>query len=251
MNLSEQIKAFFIARRALLYIFVGIVVFIPVVLFLFSFFFSRQDGRASTATIVKNVSVSAVTPSDSSINVGIYPLIAVQFSRSLTQQEQGKVLVTTSPAITGERQWQPDQKTLIITPTERLTSDEKYLVSVRGIETPFRSSFTTVAERNISLEDLQKAQSIADKQYGEYWENVATNYPWYNKLPLRTQEHFVYFDTNRKVFVGKLYLSPSPTETVSGRVEQLKKEVLLALQRLGVSTSDYEFEWKVSLQNKN
>lgn len=87
-----------------------------------------------------------------------------------------------------------------------------------------------------SVQDMQEAQSQADKAYGDRWVETDKNYPWYSKLPLRTNSYFVYFDLSKKVFVAKIY----PPRKLD---DATKTEITAQLRQIGVNTNQYVIAW--------
>lgn len=85
-------------------------------------------------------------------------------------------------------------------------------------------------------------QRKADETVGKREIEIKTKYPWFNSLPLRGEKYFVYFDTNKQVFVGLLY--PKSVDNV----EIIKQEVKLKLRdTIGITDIDkYQFQWTIT-----
>lgn len=101
---------------------------------------------------------------------------------------------------------------------------------------------------NISILPSKSAQEIKaisdqtkeDKKYAD-WERVnVAQYPWINRVPLRTDRYFVYFDLEQGKFIGLLY-------PVSGEdVEKMKTEVITQLIEVKEIPADsFPFKWTV------
>lgn len=84
-------------------------------------------------------------------------------------------------------------------------------------------------------------QKQADVEYANWQSTVREEYPWKKYLPLHTDKHYVYFDLEKKKFIGFLY----PTATDG--VEKMKADILAELQGKDepVPTSSYPFEWTI------
>ena len=83
-------------------------------------------------------------------------------------------------------------------------------------------------------------QVQADQEYSAIQKNLHDDYPWLRKFPLTSEKYFVYFDLDKKTFIGRLY----PTAT--DNVEQIKIEITNELKNnLKVATENYQFQWTV------
>lgn len=104
---------------------------------------------------------------------------------------------------------------------------------------------TSGASVTFSPEQLQviEEQSKADETVSKRETEIRTNYPWFIKLPLSGEKYFVYFETNRKVFVGLLY------PTASDNLDEIKAEIVQKLKDVfGIPVDDFTFEWTVNPQ---
>ena len=91
--------------------------------------------------------------------------------------------------------------------------------------------------------ELQKAiaeQMQVDEEYSNWEQNVKDNYPWRKKMPLTSEKYYVYFDLNRKVFIGRLYSS------AGDNLDQIKAVILRQLKEdKGVPIETFQFEWTI------
>ena len=91
--------------------------------------------------------------------------------------------------------------------------------------------------------ELQKAiaeQMQVDEEYSNWEQNVKDNYPWRKKLPLTAEKYSVYFDLNKKVFIGRLY------PTAGDNLDQMKTDILRQLkENKGVPIETFQFEWTI------
>lgn len=94
----------------------------------------------------------------------------------------------------------------------------------------------------------QILQTEADEKYGKWQEEVITNYPWYNELPLQTGDYFVYFDVDQKKFISQLYPKSTNPTPINQQVENMKQRIMSELQAKKITTSNYEFVWNVSVE---
>lgn len=98
------------------------------------------------------------------------------------------------------------------------------------------TSTITPVPTSYSFDAAMKIQAQADRNWGLAIQERNETYPWLNKLPLMTNEYFVYFDIEKRKFIGEIY----------GKGENLaiKKEIILSLNDLGIDTERYGFIWK-------
>ena len=97
--------------------------------------------------------------------------------------------------------------------------------------------------------DLKK-QDQKELEFSKEQEGMIQNYPWLNKLPLQTENYFVYFDVEKKAFVGILYPSGSDPSLVNSQVAETKARINKELTDLGVNVAKYKFEWDIQLGKK-
>lgn len=191
-----------------------------------------------------------VIPIDNAQSVGIYPTISVRFSRPLTADEQNNLTLESTPKIQGTISWESAQQ-LYLNVEQPLQQSEIYTLSVITESLRYSWQFTTVSRNNVSFEDQVKVQSQSDQSYGEYIERIYDTYPWYNKLPLQTETYFVYFSTERKRFIAKLYADTTSQQSFPAQMASLKTEVLQRLRELGIDSDNYEIEWQENQTNNN
>jgi len=126
-----------------------------------------------------------------------------------------------------------------------LQPDKLYNATVSYAGKAYTWTFTTTAPENMSQDDKMKMQEISDQNYAQWQRPVDNNYPWYNKLPLQTSNYFVYFDIEKKSFVGLLYPTNSSQNQTISQVVSMKAEIRKSLSDLGVDTAKYNIEWTV------
>lgn len=89
---------------------------------------------------------------------------------------------------------------------------------------------------------VQEAQQ-ASTAYNTASAEVRVEFPWIRKFPVSGEgKYFVYFDKEKKVFIGKLY--PQPGDTV----EALKTKAMQHMVQREIPTDAYPFEWRVTTQ---
>lgn len=102
-----------------------------------------------------------------------------------------------------------------------------------------------VTHQEFTPEQLEKieAQNKVDEQVEVKEREIKTKYPWYISLPLRGDDHFVYFDTNTETFVALLY--PHQGDDV----EVLKGYVVGQLKEVNkIPIEEYTIEWKITYE---
>lgn len=107
--------------------------------------------------------------------------------------------------------------------------------------TPFSTTSPT-QNQNMQL------QTQADKEYGDYFTQVAIDYPWFSELPIRTDDYFIFFSLSTKRFGGYLYPLNSSSEPVDAQVARLKELMLSRLASLGINMNQYQIDWKIFIK---
>lgn len=93
----------------------------------------------------------------------------------------------------------------------------------------------TIREFGPTLTQDEKEQLESDKEFGRWTKEIYDTYPWYDKLPLKTQRYFVYYDIYEKKFIADIYLS--------GEQNTIKNEVLTELKNIGIDIDQYPVVW--------
>ncbi len=208
-------------------------------LILFSILYIFNNTSEPSASF----SVTSVTPSNQTQVVSLYEPISITFSRSLSNSEQSHIQIVAQPGITGNYEWQTDNS-LTFTPTAPLWMQNSYSLTVTYFSNPLYSwSFSTPENpEEVPVDDQIKNQAKADEEFGKWVSDIYTNYPWYDKLPLMTDNYFVYFDLDQKKFEGKIYIQDISTPTPE-QIQQYKDETITTLESLGVNTLEFQIHW--------
>ncbi|HSW47788.1 MAG TPA: hypothetical protein VLG67_01795 [Candidatus Saccharimonadales bacterium] len=119
---------------------------------------------------------------------------------------------------------------------------------------PSNRLVTTVPKTSptpLNQEEQIRRQTKMDEETAKKENELYSSYPWYDKLPLKNTDYFVYFDTTKKSFVGLLYPdNSSPNLTISQTVT-MKAEIRKSLTDLGINITKYGFEWVIKPESKN
>lgn len=227
-----------------------IIIFLFLISALFLVFYgigvNKQTEREKTMEIspaIRNLTIVSVSPINEARGIGLYPKITITFAETVTDAEYQFLILSSSPNIIGEKELSKDRKTFVFNPTKPLKTNQKYLLSLNHNNQQYSWSFSTVSMENVPLEDQIKTQAEADKNYGEWEKNVLKNYPWYNQLPLQADNYFVYFDLDKKIFIGKLYPKKSSNLSIETQVNTFKNEIITQLKTLGVDIAKFSFQW--------
>lgn len=92
---------------------------------------------------------------------------------------------------------------------------------------------------------VQQLQTTADRDFAAHQKELDKNFPWLDKLPLQKDEYFVFFDTDKKQFVGKLYPKTSGG-SIDDQVALLKNQVIEALKAQGIPSDQYPISWIIT-----
>jgi hypothetical protein len=221
--------------------FSGIAVIVFIVIIIWRLFFQNDAQPGNFGQ--ESLQIIATTPVNNTTNVGIFSPIQFSFSRELTEYELKSFNFTVSPPIQFTEDWGTSDSILTLIPTSPLLTDTTYTITYTS-PLSYELTFSTVSIDDISIDDQAKNQSIADKNFEDYWKQVYDSYPWYNQLPLQTENYFVYFDTSKKSFIGILYIE---TENMNNQQSQSirKDEIKSRLANLSVPVESTQFEWRI------
>ena len=96
-------------------------------------------------------------------------------------------------------------------------------------------------ERSPDVLQAIEEQKQADQEYDSWQQANSDSYSWIRKLPLTADNYFIYFDLNKKVFIGRLY--PKAGENI----EQTKADILNTLKtQKEIPVERFRFEWLVN-----
>ncbi len=189
----------------------------------------------------QNLSI-VTTPEDKSTNNSLFATVSAIFSRPLSPAEEARVKITISPNIAGRQIWSNTKEQISFIPSTYLSTNTTYTALLSYGNVTKTWSFTTVPSESVSQQDQNNIQLQSDGQFGQWQSQLYTTYPWYDNLPLQTNDYFTYFDTSTKQFISSLYVS----QTDSGKIQSLKQEVIQQLQSFGVDTTAYKFVWNIT-----
>jgi len=96
---------------------------------------------------------------------------------------------------------------------------------------------STTPQQSTSSDYAAEAQ--AEKNRAQQQSQIQQDYPWIDNFPITTQNYFVYFDTNTKHFIAKIYQSDNPSLDVNA----VKNDLLQTLKSLDINTNSYTIDW--------
>jgi len=231
---------------------IGVVVLfaIPLVLLLIAHIIKRSDPNGipigiNQVQVSSSLSILQTIPSDEASNVSIFSPIQVVFSRALTNEEQKNITLQTDPEIMGGSTEMVTGTTLAFKYSQPLKVNTQYKVTITYNDKKYYFTFITPTAENLSPSDINLEQSEGDHNFGQKLEQNANSFPWKDQLPLQTDQYFVYFDTDKKMFIAKLYPPANPTSAIDGEVAAMKSEITQKLTAINPDTSNYKIDWQV------
>lgn len=214
---------------------------------IFLIFFNRPKP-APDQIVIPNLTVSSVTPPEGGTEIGIYSPIKADFSRSISGGEQTAIRFSSSPQINGNYSWSADSRSLTLTPTIPLLSNQRYEITAIFGANNFKWAFNTVSLDNVSNEDRIKAQNQADLNYAQKTDDVYKLYPWLDDVDIRTDNYFVYFNVDEKQFVAKLYPNSKSSTSTDQQVEEMKAEITEKLKTIVPDFTKYNIRWDIKIE---
>jgi len=189
-------------------------------------------------------SISSLSPLPDSKNVGIYASVSAVFVNQITNISE--VNLSMNPRITGKISWLDNNKIIVFSPTESFVSNNIYeavLVFPNGKQV---WRFTITSSNKVSDQDALRNQAESDIKTAESLNEFYTEYPWWEKFPLKKDGYFVYFHPEKKSFVGLLYPKKGTKQAVDQEVLLMKKEIEAAIRSYNINLSDYGISWKIT-----
>jgi hypothetical protein len=90
----------------------------------------------------------------------------------------------------------------------------------------------------LSNTQQKEVQQQADETFNKVIESTQNKYPWFDNLPPKNDKYFVAFDEAEQAFYVSLYIKNNPSLT-----DSYKEQVYLDLEKIGVATESYKFNW--------
>ncbi len=98
----------------------------------------------------------------------------------------------------------------------------------------------TTSPQSVELMKAIEDQKNVDREYSNWQVEIRKSNPM-KGLPITSAKYFLYFDIDKKIFIGKLYPS------TSDNIEQMQTEIMSKLSSLiGINEVEkYQIEWKI------
>lgn len=231
-------------NRKILFISALTILILSLGFFIYFYFNSYEEDPNSVSYEQKesDISIESLNPPREAQNVGVHEAITVQFSRSLTLEEQEFVSFTSDPPLSVSYEWE-NARSLTLTHTQPLWSETEYSFQITYPYSFSSWNATTQSNEDIPIEDIIKSQSEADRHYGSWMKNIQDKLPWYDELPLTTSDYYVYFNVDKNVFIAKIYIKQSSSISEEVQFQNGQDEVIRALSELSIPINEYEIEW--------
>lgn len=218
-----------------------------VIVVLVALFFSDSLLKPLAMKTAKNaLHISSVSPADNETNVGLYHPISVVFDQPVPTEQQNDFHISLSPQVAVDQQWSADNKSVTLTPTATMHSNQKYMVNVKSQGITYSWAFQTPKAEDVSLPDQLKSQEEGDKYDAEFNKAIYTTFPWFDQFPLQEKNYFVYYDVEHKKLVGKLYPQKNASSSVDAQVNKMKSEIEARVRKIGVDSNQFNIEWQVN-----
>ncbi len=118
------------------------------------------------------------------------------------------------------------------------SSKPKHIVVSQPVPTASISP-TLSPEIQRALNKAIEKQKKVDQEYAGWQTQARTDYPWKKHLPLRADRYYVYFDMDKKAFIGLIY------PKASDDVEEIKSYVTRLLDEKQIPWKNYKIEWTI------
>lgn len=85
-------------------------------------------------------------------------------------------------------------------------------------------------------------QGQTDKNFSNQINRVYTSFPWYEKLPITTDNYFLYFDPDSKRFVAKIY--DASNQLGSNELAGIENKIRQTVSGFGEDAQKYPIDFK-------
>lgn len=195
----------------------------------------------------KPLTIKNVSPQNNSTSVSVVPEIYVVFSRQPNGSEINQITITASPDIKGSLKWNISKISLI--PSALLDSNKTYKLTVTYLDQKYSWGFKTKTQNQETQQDIIKIQGLGDQNFNNAYQQIYKDYPWYDKLPITTNQYFIYFDPNSKKFVAKIYIDSKSNISQDDQLSTAKQNIQDSLKKIAGSDVDkYGIEWMTIVQ---
>lgn len=228
-------------------------IFLPVGIFTLYLIVSPYNARVdrrrfypvSPTRFILHNSITKISPQPDSVNIGIYSPISAVFKKPVSNSEKNQAGISIIPTIKGKILWSSDNKEIKFIPDESFnpSSSYKVILSFSGMTQEW--SFKTISSEKVSEKDALINQTKADTETAEALQKFYSDFPWWNKFPIQTNSYFVYFNPERRVFVGLLYPKKSSPSSTEQQVGNMKTQIITTIKGFGVIIENYRIEWKI------
>ncbi len=148
--------------------------------------------------------------------------LTFNFNQPLTPKQISNLNFKITPPTKLESIWKNNQ-TLILTPTQPLQPSTPYQINFYyRDQLIYQYQFTTNPYSTKELLEQGKQQTLDDLAYGKKEASFYRQNPWYQKMPIKTQEYYIVYDFGQKLFRFHFYISPTP-KLIQQALEKLKK----------------------------
>jgi len=180
---------------------------------------------AKPKIISNNIDKTLFFPDQSKLNI--------DFSQKISNKQKQKITIKTNPEFETEFKW--DNNNLQITPKNYLQPNTNYSVSIfyknQQIDS-FEFKTNPYSSQEFQQQLIQQTQN--DILYNNALKDLFEKYPWYNHMPIITENYHIFYDFNKNAFKIRLI-----TETT----EEIKQQALKSLEdiNIDIKTQDYYF----------
>ena len=112
------------------------------------------------------------------------------------------------------------------------------------------STFPSQAKEGVFDAKAQERQDRGEKAFAKSQSDISKNYPWYDQLPIKSADYFVFFDVDKKSFTGNLYPASTNKNFIVSQVVKMKARIRKSLADLSIDYTKYPFIWNIKPENK-
>lgn len=184
--------------------------------------------------------VSSISPNNET-NVPENSSFTLSFSTLLDDKTKKSLTFQTNPVISAKSYWLDNNYQYYFQLTELMKNNTDYTIQVFYKDTEiFSHSFKTA---EFSLEEMQAQlieQSKYEHEFGQAVREQIQEFPWYQKIPIETDQFIIVYDYKLKSFRINLLIPENTNEEIK---QNLQKKALTALQEINVDPVEWNYHF--------
>lgn len=184
--------------------------------------------------------VSSISPNNTT-NIPENSSFTVSFTTLVDEDTKESLSFRTTPAISAKSYWLDNNYQYYFQLSEFMTNNTDYTIQVFYKDSEIFSHTFKTSE--FSLEEIQAQlieQSKYEHEFGQAVREQIEEFPWYQKIPIETDQFIIVYDYKLKSFRINLLIPEDMNEEIK---QNLQKKALTALQDINVDPDKWNYHF--------